>query len=692
MGNSQFRASRSVIARPLFDKEPTNPRLNYFLVQVAKGNQDEAESLLTSAPENAQILLRSSAKFPDYSKRIFDCTAYEYAFWAKDTHMCKMLQRHMDLETRTLILMKIREILRSGIGLVYQQNGRKFQSMHFNFTPIIMAYQELLKCAAPDVWNKRERAWRDIGQAQRDLPAHVAQEFCRKDRSFYPAPDFSDTLFPRKLRFYNNRRDADNKYHWFSSDLPDYRVGFEFALYRASSDKARIGWEPYNPHTHSGFCMSEECVSMDLSAITFLDEVRTQEINLELLMLSRGPSLRELFLKFQKAAANNDIQALSRYKLEAPDLFQKLITSGVYLPFRMAAENGQILALEWFKKHAPEQIQAMISSFNYMAFQKAARKNHLDVLIWLAENAPSKLQQMIMAENYEAIKSAAANGSLIILNWLKTNGAHHFNAKSEVLFDLAAKNGHLDTLIWLKANVPDAWQAIILAELNEMSYMLQTNVFTFAAMNGHLDILKWLKAEDPAIVRNLFSSFFTCDPFCQAASNGHLPVLKWLKNEADIKLEWDYLKGCIFEAFELAAANGHLDTLKWLKEVAPDEFKKMIKSNTYMPFYLAAKKGHLPILEWLISEAPMQWESMVIAEDSRALKVAQAKGHLLVVDFLRQAEEFIQFAPSHNQYDDNVEIESPTEARQKIYLGFFKDNKTTRERSISCPAILSRMI
>jgi hypothetical protein len=62
------------------------------------------------------------------------------------------------------------------------------------------------------------------------------------------------------------------------------------------------------------------------------------------------------------------------------------------------------------------------------------------------------------------------------------------------------------------------------------------------------------------------------------------------------------------------------------------------------------------------------------------------------VDFLRQAEEFIKFAPSHSQYGDNIEIEPPTEARQEINLGFFKDNKTTRERANSCPAILSKMI
>ncbi len=68
----------------------------HFLSSVAKGTPDktdathvktEAEALLTAHPANTQTLLRAQGVFTDYSGRTFNCTAYEYAYWAKDTHM-----------------------------------------------------------------------------------------------------------------------------------------------------------------------------------------------------------------------------------------------------------------------------------------------------------------------------------------------------------------------------------------------------------------------------------------------------------------------------------------------------------------------------------------------------------------------------------------------------------------------------
>jgi len=64
----------------------------HFLQDVAQGKQKEAEVLLTTTPANTQTLLRTPGIFTDYSGRTFNCTAYEYAYWAKDTHMCRMLE------------------------------------------------------------------------------------------------------------------------------------------------------------------------------------------------------------------------------------------------------------------------------------------------------------------------------------------------------------------------------------------------------------------------------------------------------------------------------------------------------------------------------------------------------------------------------------------------------------------------
>jgi hypothetical protein len=60
-------------------------KVRHFLQHVAYGNQKEAECLLRHDAEEAQELLTASTfPFTDYSGRTFCCTAYEYAWWAKD--------------------------------------------------------------------------------------------------------------------------------------------------------------------------------------------------------------------------------------------------------------------------------------------------------------------------------------------------------------------------------------------------------------------------------------------------------------------------------------------------------------------------------------------------------------------------------------------------------------------------------
>ena len=58
-----------------------------FLDCVARGQQTQAEGLLTECPDK-QLLLLTPSTFTDYSGRTYHCTAYEKAYWDKDTRMC----------------------------------------------------------------------------------------------------------------------------------------------------------------------------------------------------------------------------------------------------------------------------------------------------------------------------------------------------------------------------------------------------------------------------------------------------------------------------------------------------------------------------------------------------------------------------------------------------------------------------
>ena len=98
---------------------------------VAKGKQKEAHAIL-EASEDKQALLRAPAHFTDYSERTYHCTAYEKAWWDKDTHMRRMLESHMDDETKRQLLDKINEIERE--GLAYQQHGVAYKNAHYDMS------------------------------------------------------------------------------------------------------------------------------------------------------------------------------------------------------------------------------------------------------------------------------------------------------------------------------------------------------------------------------------------------------------------------------------------------------------------------------------------------------------------------------------------------------------------------------
>jgi hypothetical protein len=309
-----------------------------FLDAVAKGKQGEAHAILEES-EDKQALLRAHAHFTDYSGRTYNCTAYEKAWWDKDTHMRRMLEGHMDEETKRQLLKKIDEIERTGLD--YKQHGVPYRNAHYDMSFILKnvtldefhhlkallgqssdklntatqdnyqtisftatEYEQLKKelaqqkvrslmpvCFASfqflsyitypiffiasffitspaeklinqlknafdfdslitaldtyvtnyDKWDyhQREEAWMKVGKAQRDVPAHVAHEYCRPDRSFDPLPSFTEEALPRVLTFYNY---VTNIKSWFPLSSSSSGLGFDFALTRGRWDvDARSG-------------------------------------------------------------------------------------------------------------------------------------------------------------------------------------------------------------------------------------------------------------------------------------------------------------------------------------------------------------------------------------------------------------------------------------------------------------------
>lgn len=238
-----------------------------FLLHVARGERNKANSLLNNNPD-AQLLLQTPGTFTDYSGRTFsNCTAYEYAYWAKDTHMQRMLEKHMDIDTKANMLERIEAI--EANGLTYTQHGEIKNSKHFDFTPLKTALQEYVDgyntWNTANNWEAVKAAWMKVGKAQRDVPVHVVNEYCRKDRSFHPLPAFNEASLPEELTFYNY--ETDRAEGWFPlCDSPSSGLGVDFAVYRPGPAVAapRMGG--------GGAC------AFDLAAVSRLDEVRADDL------------------------------------------------------------------------------------------------------------------------------------------------------------------------------------------------------------------------------------------------------------------------------------------------------------------------------------------------------------------------------------------------------------------------------
>jgi hypothetical protein len=315
-----------------------------LLDHVAKGKQKQANAILRSS-NDIEILFRTPGKFTDYSGRTFHCTAYEYAYWAKDTHMQRMLESHMDDETKAFLLRQINKIERS--GLAYQQHGVSYRNAHYDMSFILKdltleefrqlkkivgrgnakiqqataknyhkisftateyeALKKILKLHKPkgifsffytspakaiseklqfdfrslitaldiyvtnyNQWNyhQQREAWMKVGKAQRDVPAHVAHEYCKPNR-------LEETLH-RILTFDNT---ATNDKFWFPLSSSSYGLGFDFALIRYRHVSA--AWACFDSPMRAA--------EVDLADVRHLDEVRIADLTQSRENLSRLP-------------------------------------------------------------------------------------------------------------------------------------------------------------------------------------------------------------------------------------------------------------------------------------------------------------------------------------------------------------------------------------------------------------------
>ncbi|HHT0591860.1 TPA: hypothetical protein ACTXXA_002880 [Legionella anisa] len=200
---------------------------------VAEGNQDKAEAILQKHPE----LLLARVTFVDQSGRIFRNTnVWEYTLWSLDVRYmaCMMLKclphNKLGEEIRLALDKQFDEIETQGV--TYELNGAIHREKHYDFA-IITALNDYLNNFNKKEWAERDQCWSTkVGQAQRLVPAHVAQHYCDPEEALDPIPTFKKEKFTRSLEFYN--WEDEDQGNWFSNS----GLGVNFAMDRAWGKKA----------------------------------------------------------------------------------------------------------------------------------------------------------------------------------------------------------------------------------------------------------------------------------------------------------------------------------------------------------------------------------------------------------------------------------------------------------------------
>lgn len=234
-----------------FNKGSSVPSISKhaFLLNVARGEQKLAESKLKKIPS----LAMQYGAVTDFSNRTFKrITGFQYALWALDWHMWNMILRYLPLNKAK---QQFKEL----------ENNSTEHGVHYDFRDLMKPYEIYLNNFDSSSCEELGIIWcQDIGKEQARAPAHVANEYCRPDRSFLPLPSFTEPDLPRTFDIVDDIK--------FFPHIP-YSIGImgkDFAPFRWHNKTAGIGTMKPCPNAR----VSAET---DLQALRHLYKVRLMQ-------------------------------------------------------------------------------------------------------------------------------------------------------------------------------------------------------------------------------------------------------------------------------------------------------------------------------------------------------------------------------------------------------------------------------
>jgi len=231
--------------------ESTAPTAAQLLHLIANNEQNAAEALLQ---KNRKLLLEPSDVMDPSGHHFKNIKGFQYAVWALDWHMWKMLLKYLPQEEAAEQLKALEE------------NGTDY-GKEFDLNPLIEALKTYIqKCEGDADLDECSEEWcKKVGGEQAHLVAHVVNEYCQLDYPFFPLPSFTEPTLSRTRRVYV---DWHSKDEWFSVIFNKGNLGETFAYSRGESKAVLI-----SSLSHGEI----DLVKADLAAIQKLFAVRKEQ-------------------------------------------------------------------------------------------------------------------------------------------------------------------------------------------------------------------------------------------------------------------------------------------------------------------------------------------------------------------------------------------------------------------------------
>ncbi len=236
---------------------------------VVAGKQNQVEMIIKKNP----TLLLKPYKIKDLSGREFKrMSVFQYALWALDWHMWKMMLRYIPLK---LANQQIQEL----------ESCSTEHGKYFSFQPLIESLKKYVSNSTENQWCKV------VGKEQALLPAHAINEYCRNDQSFYPCPNFMEGHLIRTMQV--------GGISWHSSFGPSFGIfghytqgkcGDTFAFTKGAYNVCIIA-----KGNILGIDFARSCAPYDLIAMEKLSEVRINQLEFLKSQVLRSLALTNFF-------------------------------------------------------------------------------------------------------------------------------------------------------------------------------------------------------------------------------------------------------------------------------------------------------------------------------------------------------------------------------------------------------------